>query len=157
VLSELHASEAGGGHFGGDTISHKVLRVGYYWPTLFKDSHALCHKCIVCQKAAGQAKKETFPLQHVTIDSPFQQWDLYIIGTINPSSSQKHKYIITTKDYFMRWFEDAPLKVVNTNQVVSFLNSHIITRFGIPECLVFDNTSYFSSLDMNVFAIEKMD
>jgi transposase InsO family protein len=45
--------------------------------------------------------------------------------------------------------------VVNTNKVVSFLNSHIITQFRIPECLVFDNASYFSSLDMNVFALEK--
>jgi transposase InsO family protein len=45
--------------------------------------------------------------------------------------------------------------MVNTNQVVSFLKSHIITRFGIPKCLVFDNASYFSSLDMNVFALER--
>jgi hypothetical protein len=55
--------------------------------------------------------------------------------------------------YFTRWSEALPLKVVNTNQVVSFLNSHIITRFRIPECLVFDNASYFSSLDMNFFTL----
>jgi hypothetical protein len=61
----------------------------------------------------------------------------------------------TTNEYFTRWFEALPLKVVNTNQVVSFLNSHIITRFKIPECLVLDNASYFSSLDMNVFSLEK--
>jgi hypothetical protein len=39
---------------------------------------------------------------------------------------------------------------------VSFLNSHIITRFKIPECLVFHNASYFSSLDMNIFTLEKV-
>jgi transposase InsO family protein len=44
---------------------------------------------------------------------------------------------------------------VNTNQVIAFLNSNIITRFGIPNCLVFDNTSYFSSLEMSEFALEK--
>jgi hypothetical protein len=55
----------------------------------------------------------------------------------------------------MRWPEALPLKVVNTNQVVSFLNSHIITQFKILECLIFDNASYFSSLDMNVFSLEK--
>ena len=57
--------------------------------------------------------------------------------------------------YFTRWSEALPLKVVNTNQVVLFLNSHIITHFRIPECLVCDNVSYFSSWDMNVFALEK--
>jgi hypothetical protein len=46
VLYELHVGEVGG-HFGGDTIAHKVLRTGYYWPTLFKDAHTLCRKCII--------------------------------------------------------------------------------------------------------------
>jgi hypothetical protein len=52
VLLDMHAGEAGG-HFGGDTTSHKVLRAGYYWPTLFRDAHTLCRKCIICQKASG--------------------------------------------------------------------------------------------------------
>jgi hypothetical protein len=46
----------------------------------------------------------------------------------------------------MRWFEAVPLKDVNTSQVIAFLNSNIITRFGIPDCLVFDNASYFRLL-----------
>jgi hypothetical protein len=71
VLSELHAGEFGG-HFSGDTTSHKVLRDGYYWSTLFKYAHALCHKCIIFQKVVGRVKKATFPLQPVTVDSPFQ-------------------------------------------------------------------------------------
>jgi hypothetical protein len=100
-------------------------------------------------------KNVTFHLQPITIDSPFQQWGLDIIGPINPSSLQQHKYILTTTDYFTIWLKVVPLKVVNTNQVLSFLNSNIITRFGIPECLVLDNASYFSSLDMNIFPLEK--
>jgi transposase InsO family protein len=39
--------------------------------------------------------------------------------------------------------------------VIAFLNSNIITRFGIPDCLVFDNASYFSSLEMSEFSLEK--
>jgi ribonuclease HI/transposase InsO family protein len=154
VLLELHAGEAGG-HFGGDTTAHKVLRVGYYWPTLFKDAHVLCRKCIICQKASGRLQKPAFPLQPVSVDSPFQQWGLDIIGPINPPSSQQHKYIVTATDYFTRWSEAAALRTVNTSQVIAFLKSNIITRFGIPDCLVFDNASYFSSLEMSEFALEK--
>jgi hypothetical protein len=87
VLLELHAEEAGG-HFGGDTTAHKVLRASYYWPTLFRDAHGLCHKCTICQKASGQLQKPAFPLQPVSVDSPFQQWGLDIIGPINPPFSQ---------------------------------------------------------------------
>jgi hypothetical protein len=154
VLVELHAGEVGG-HFGGDTTTHKVLRAGYYWPTLFRDTDALCHKCTICQKASGRLQKPTFPLQPVSIDSPFQQWGLDILGPINPPSSQQHKFIITATDYFTRWSEATALRTVNTIQVIAFLNSNIITHFGIPDCLVFDNASYFSSLEMSKFALEK--
>jgi transposase InsO family protein len=153
VLLELHAGEAGG-HFGGETTVYKVLRAGYYWPTLFRDVHALCRKCIICQKASGRLRKPSFPLQPVSVNSPFQQWGLDIIGPINPPSSQQHKYIVTATDYFTRWSEAAMLRTVNTSQVITFLNWNIITRFGIPDCLVFDNASYFSSLEMSEFALE---
>jgi hypothetical protein len=119
VLLELHAGEAGS-HFGGDTTAHKVLRAGYYWPTLFRDTHALCHKCIIYQKASGRLQKPAFPLQPVSVDSPFQQWGLDIIGPINPPSSQQHNFIVTATDYFTRWSEAAELRTVNTSQVISF-------------------------------------
>jgi hypothetical protein len=154
VLLELHAGEAGG-NFGGDTTAHKVLRVGYYWPTLFRDSHALCRKCAIFQKAFGRLQKPTFPLQPVLVDSPFQQWGLDIIGPINLPYSQQHKFIITATDYFTRWSKAAALKTVNTNQVIAFLNLNIITHFGVPDYLVFDNASYFLSLDMSEFALDK--
>ena len=71
VLLELHPGEAGG-NFCGDTTTHKVLRAGYYWPTLFKYVHALCRKCVICQKASTRIQKPAFPLQPVSVDSPFQ-------------------------------------------------------------------------------------
>jgi hypothetical protein len=86
VLAELHFGDVEG-HFGGETNTHKVLRAGYYWPTLFKDAHAMAQKCIICQKTIGRVKKVAFPLHLVTVGTPFQQWGLDIIGPINPPSS----------------------------------------------------------------------
>jgi hypothetical protein len=102
VLSELHDGLVGG-NFRGDTTTHKILRVGYYWPTLFKYSHAYARKCHECQKSVGKEKKHAFPLQPVIIERPFQQWGLDLIRVINPHSSQLHKYILTTIYYFRRW------------------------------------------------------
>ena len=67
----------------------------------------------------------------------------------------QHKYIITATDYFTRWVEATPLRVVNTNQVILFLESFIITRFGVSDSLVFDNASYFSLVELTQFALEK--
>ena len=86
VLAELPSSGVRG-HFGGDTTSQTVLRVGYYWPTLFKYAHSMACKCIICQKSSRRVKKVAFPLQHITIGTPFQQWGLDIIGPINLPSS----------------------------------------------------------------------
>lgn len=146
-MEELHQGQAGG-HFGGDTTAHKILRAGYYWPTLFKDAHALARKCIKCQKCTGRYKRSALPLQPIIIEEPFQQWGLDVIGPITPSSSAQHKYILTATDYFTRWAEAVPLRVINSDQVVSFLNTNIISRFDLPEVLVFDNASYFNSANL---------
>ena len=47
VLQELHDGLAGG-HYARDTTTHKILCMGYYWPTLFKDAHSYIRKCQVC-------------------------------------------------------------------------------------------------------------
>jgi hypothetical protein len=57
VLTKLLFGDTDG-HFGGYTTSHKVIRDGYYCPTLFKYSHTFSCKCIIRQKATGRVKKE---------------------------------------------------------------------------------------------------
>lgn len=61
----------------------------------------------------------------------------YPLSRSTPSSSQLDKYIITSIDYFTRWTKAILLKQVNDNQVISFLNQNIITRFGVPSSLLF--------------------
>jgi hypothetical protein len=53
----------------------------------------------------GRESKVVVPLQPVVVEDPFEQWGLDIIGEINPHSSKKHRYILTTTDYFTRWME----------------------------------------------------
>eukprot|EP00253_Pinus_taeda_P026856 PITA_26856 len=154
VLQELHDGPAGG-HFGADTIAHKIIYAGYYWPTLFRDAHKYVRKCLNCQTASGRQPKSAFPLQPVNIEQPFEQWGLDIIGEINPPSSKQHKYILTATDYFTNWVEAIPLKTANSEAIVEFIDQFIITRFGVPTALVFDNASYFLGNSMFDFAIKR--
>ena len=55
----------------------------------------------------------------------------------------------------MRWVEAVPLRLCNTIQVLSFLENQIITRFGTLEYLVFDNASYFQSIELTNYTLEK--
>jgi len=52
-LKDMHDGLVGG-HFLGDTTTHKILRVRYYLLTLFKDSHAHSRSCKACQKYVGK-------------------------------------------------------------------------------------------------------
>eukprot|EP00253_Pinus_taeda_P005486 PITA_05486 len=127
VLQELHDGPAGG-HFGADTIAHKIIHAGYYWPTLFRDTHEYVRKCRSCQASSGRQRKPAFPLQPVNIDQPFEQWGLDIIGEITPQSSKQHKYILTATDYFTKWVEAIPLKTTNSEGIIEFIDQFIITR-----------------------------
>eukprot|EP00253_Pinus_taeda_P019285 PITA_19285 len=154
VLQELHDGPVGG-HFGADTTAHKIIHAGYYRPTLFRDTHEYVRKCRSCQVSSGRQRKPAFPLQPVNIDQPFEQWGLDIIGEITPQSSKQHKYIPTAIDYFTKWVEAIPLKTTNSEGIIEFIDQFIITRFGVPNALVFDNASYFSRNAMFEFAIKR--
>eukprot|EP00253_Pinus_taeda_P014460 PITA_14460 len=154
VLQELHDGPAGG-HFGADTTAHKIIHAGYYWPTLFRDAHEYVRKCRNCQTSSGRQRKPAFPLQPVNIEQPFEKWGLDIIGEITPHSSKQHKYILTATDYFTKWVEAIPLKTTNSEAIIEFIEQFIITKFGVPNALVFYNASYFSGNAMFDFAIKR--
>jgi hypothetical protein len=52
VLTKMHGPV--GGHFVGETITHKILRFSYFWPRVFKDTHIYTYKCNSCQKCDGR-------------------------------------------------------------------------------------------------------
>ena len=94
-------------------------------------------------------------MQTVNIEQPFEQWGLDIIGDIVPHSSKQHKYILTATDYFKKSVEAIPLKVANSDAIIDLIDQFIITRFGVPNALVFDNASYFSGNIIVEFAIKR--
>jgi hypothetical protein len=154
VLRELHDGPAGG-HYAGETMAHKILRVGYYRPTLFIYSHSYSSKCKSCQLSVGREKRAVIPLHLVTISRPFEQWGIDVIGQITPNSLKQHEYILTATDYFTIWVEAIPLTQVNEKVVFQFLEQQLITRFGIPSVLAFYNVAYFSSTLLTEFSLDK--
>eukprot|EP00253_Pinus_taeda_P036090 PITA_36090 len=154
MYEELHDRPAGG-HYAGDATAHKILHAGYYWPTLFKDAHNYVRKCQICQTTARRQKKPSLPLQPVNIDQPFDQWGLDTIGEIVSHSSKQHRYILTATDYFTQWVEAVLLKTANAKHIIDFIDQFIITRFGLPSALMFDNASYFSGNAMTEFALKR--
>ena len=49
-------------------------------------------------------------------------------------------YILAATVYFSKWAEAIVLKVVKKQNVVDFIRTHIIFRYGAPQCIVTDNS-----------------
>ena len=65
VLREVHEGVCGN-HIGARTLAGKVLRQGYYWPTMLRDATELVKKCKVCQEHAKISRLPSEPLTSVT-------------------------------------------------------------------------------------------
>ena len=107
LIEEFHAGECGGHHYWKSTII-KIMRGGFYCPTIFSNTHKKVVSCQKCQIFEGRRKLLPLPLKPIQVEAPFQQWGLYFIREINPHSSGQHKWILTATDYFTKWIEAIP-------------------------------------------------
>ena len=71
VPREVHERVCGN-HIGARALAGKVLRQGYYWPTMLRDATELVKKCKVCQEHAKISHLPSEPLTSVTSPWPFQ-------------------------------------------------------------------------------------
>jgi hypothetical protein len=155
LLHEVHGSSTFvihiGGHFSAKATTFKIIRNGYYWPLIFRDSYKFARSCDKCQKFVGKEHLSAMPLHLVLLDFPFSKWGLDFIGPINPSSSTGHIFILIATDYFTKWTEVVPLRHVQDEQVISFLESNIFSRFGLPLEIITDNGPTFISAKLTQF------
>jgi hypothetical protein len=158
LLHEIHGSSVSvihiGGHFSAKATAFKIIRNGYYWPSIFQDSYKFTRSCDKCQKFVGKERLSAMPLQPVLPDFPFSKWGLDFIGPINPPSSTGHIFILTTTDYFTKWTEVVPLRHTHDEQVISFLETNIFSRFGIPLEIITDNGPTFISAKLTQFMVK---
>jgi hypothetical protein len=91
------------------------------------------------------------PLQPFLLGFPFSKWGLDFIGPINPPSSAGQVFILTSTDYFTKWVEVSPLKNSTNDQVISFLENNIFSRFGLPLEIITENGPAFISAKLSQF------
>ena len=55
IFKDMHEGICGG-HYMAKTTTHKILRAGFCWPTLFNDAHNFVKLCDTCQRFSGKLK-----------------------------------------------------------------------------------------------------
>uniref|UniRef100_A0A2N9HEC3 RNA-directed DNA polymerase n=1 Tax=Fagus sylvatica TaxID=28930 RepID=A0A2N9HEC3_FAGSY len=146
VMKEAHAGECGE-HQGKKRLYQRLLTLGYYWPTMRKDTADFVKTCHTCQVQADLIHTHPTNLQNMTTPWPFHTWGLDLIGPIGPASGG-HIWILVATEYFTKWVEAISLRKATGAAVANFIREHIITRFGIPYKLISDNGTPFVNKDV---------
>ncbi|KAK8928988.1 hypothetical protein KSP39_PZI017133 [Platanthera zijinensis] len=149
VLEEIHSGECGS-HSGTRTLEQRILRHGYFWPTIRKDAEAYSRKCSQCQLFAPLALQPAQQLRSITAPWPFAIWGMDLIGPF-PQASGQRKFVLVMVDYFTKWIEAKALARTTSQIVKNFIWGEIACRFGIPLAIITDNGPQFASLELGDF------
>ncbi|KAK9057062.1 hypothetical protein SSX86_024429 [Deinandra increscens subsp. villosa] len=139
ILRHCHEGPTGG-HHGANYTAKKVFDSGFYWPTIFKDAHALVKACDACQRAGNISSRDEMPQNSIQVCEVFDIWGIDFMGPF--PSSHGHKYILVAVDYVSKWAEAQALPTNDARVVVKFLKK-LFARFGAPKALISDRGTHF--------------
>jgi hypothetical protein len=86
MLNDCH-TRACGNHFSGLATTQKILRSGYFSPTLIKYCIESVKKCHSCQIFSGKMRTHPAPMFPVITVGPFTKWETDYT-TCNPPSAR---------------------------------------------------------------------
>jgi hypothetical protein len=96
VISFCH-DHAYGGHFSAKKTAAKNLQCEFYWPTLFRDTHAYCISCECYQKLGSISRRNMMPFNPILIIEIFYVWGIDFMEPF--PNSYSYLYILAAVDY----------------------------------------------------------
>ncbi|GKB02018.1 reverse transcriptase domain-containing protein [Tanacetum coccineum] len=123
---------------GARSIAAKIMRQGYYWPSMHRDTKEMVDNCHSCQIHASVPRLLKTHLTSIMSLWPFHHWGLDILGPLT-EGLDKLKFIIVAIDYFTNWMEAKPLAKTTGKEAQKFVWENIACIFGLPRVIVTDN------------------
>ncbi|XP_055590190.1 uncharacterized protein K02A2.6-like [Uranotaenia lowii] len=131
VLSQLHK-----GHPGIDR-TRSIARNYVYWPNIDDDITNLVRACKDCASVAKTDKKTSLKSWPIP-EKPWQKVHVDFAGPVDST------YFLVLVDSLSKWPEVVVTKRITTTATIEILRN-IFSRFGMPEVLVSDNGTQFTS------------
>ncbi|GJY17802.1 reverse transcriptase domain-containing protein [Tanacetum coccineum] len=134
ILTTCH-NRPTGGHHGANYTAKKVFESGFYWPTIYRDTHDLVTRCDACQRQSKISQKDEMPQNTIQVCEIFDVWGIDFMGPF--PSSRGNKYILVAVDYLSKWVEAKALPTNDARVVVKFLK-YLFSRFRTPRAIISD-------------------
>ncbi|XP_068477029.1 uncharacterized protein [Phaseolus vulgaris] len=119
IMEELHEGICRS-HDGGRALSLKVIRVGYYWPTMKEDCMKYAQRCEHCRKHVDWHHAPVEELRSIYNPWPFHIWGIKILGPF-PLAIHQMKYLTVAIEYFTKWIEVEPVAQITAHKVQHFV------------------------------------
>ncbi|GKV24654.1 hypothetical protein SLEP1_g34238 [Rubroshorea leprosula] len=152
AVREVHEGVCGT-HIGGKTLARKLLRHGYYWPTMVEDAQIYVKKCPTCQFNADDIHMPGEMLSSLSSPWPFAQWGVDLLGPFMKGKGGC-TYLVVVVDYFTKWIEAKPLSMTTEKKIEEFLFNSILCRFGIPKRIITDNGQQLRATALRSFCLK---
>lgn len=149
VLRACHddpLSAHGGRHKTIDRVSRQ-----YYWPKMYASISTYVRNCEVCRATKSSNVTQRAPMgEQLKVDRPWQAIYIDFVGPF-PRSKSGFVHLFVAVDAFTKFVNLHPMRVATTKGVVSFLEKNIFLLFGVPERVISDNGSQFTSHEYRAF------
>nr|GEX49864.1 DNA-directed DNA polymerase [Tanacetum cinerariifolium] len=139
ILKACHEGPTGG-HRGANLTAKKAFDVGFFWPTIYQDTHDMIKSCDTCQREGQIYQRDEMPQNAIQVCEIFDVWGIDFMGPF--PSSKGNKYILIVVDYLSKWVEAKALPTNDARVVVKFLKS-LFSRFGTPRAIISDRGDPF--------------
>ncbi|CAA7054035.1 unnamed protein product [Microthlaspi erraticum] len=125
-----------------DQMLPKVLQAGFWWPSLFKDTHDFIARCDRCQREGSISKRNEMPQNPILEVEVFDVWGIDFMGPFEPPS-HGNRYILVAVDYVSKWVEAIASPTNDAKVVLKLFKSIIFPRYGVPRVVISDGGSHF--------------
>jgi hypothetical protein len=125
------------------TLVGNAFCQGFYWPTTVVDANEIVRTYEGCQFYACKTNLPAHALQTIPITWPFTAWGLDIVGPLRKAPGG-YTHLLVAINKFSKWVDMRPITNLRAEQAVLFFTD-IIDRFGVPNSIIIDNGSQFTS------------
>jgi hypothetical protein len=91
-------------HLGAKALAQKVLRAGFFLPTMLKEAKDYVANCAKCQRHGDMNIAPLAELTSLASPCPFVWWGIDLLGPF-PKAASQLKYIVVAANYSTKWIE----------------------------------------------------
>lgn len=124
----------------------KAIKNLYYWPSMHADVFEYVSRCMTCKQikpSTEQTRVTTGKYQNPVSVGRVLSIDL--VGPLPPSKQNKHTWLMVAVDVFSKYVFARSVTRATAFAITDWLERDIFFRFSVPEKIISDNGTQFTS------------